>query len=405
MSTYIKETKTNSYKYRRKVPSQLKDYLTQSEITKSLGKNELEATKQAVVYNKLINESIEIVSISAIPVEVKRSLIAEKLSPMLTISPLEEAKRDKFIELAEDYLQSLTVSESELKDRSYILLEVFPSAFSVVLKTSNPQMTSIDYNKLIKVRDLLQQLPKRNIEKYRRMPLKEILKGLQQGSITPTESETISTTTLNKYIKWLNALMTFAVRQKVIPFNPVATGLTIKRGSVSREERKDFTKDDLEVIEANLNDTSIYPVVQILRYTGMRLSELFKCKITEVEGILCFDLRTPIGTPLKTLSSYRLIPVHDKLLKYTEGLQGLLEKFCKDYISKRFKKDIDKLLESSEGKSLYSLRHTFATTLIANSVQPEVVSELMGHAHSTMTMNRYVKGFPIKVLKEAIDKL
>jgi len=75
------------------------------------------------------------------------------------------------------------------------------------------------------------------------------------------------------------------------------------------------------------------------------------------------------------------------------------------YMSKLFTDTIHKTLKDTKGKSLYSLRHTFATTLIAKGIQPEVVSELMGHAHSTMTMNRYVKGYPIKVLKEAIDKL
>ena len=74
-------------------------------------------------------------------------------------------------------------------------------------------------------------------------------------------------------------------------------------------------------------------------------------------------------------------------------------------ISHFFSNLIHRTLEDPKGKSLYSLRHTFATTLIAKGVQPEVVSELMGHAHSTMTMNRYVKGYPVSTLKKAIDKL
>ena len=35
----------------------------------------------------------------------------------------------------------------------------------------------------------------------------------------------------------------------------------------------------------------------------------------------------------------------------------------------------------------------------------EVISELMGHSHGTMTFGRYASAYSIEILKEAIDKL
>lgn len=406
INKYIKTTNSNSYKYRRKVPSQLKNYLQKREIIKSLGKNLAEAMRKADDYNRIIDEAIEVVSIKAIPDNVKLDLISEKLSPLMTITTNIESKRDQLIQVAEDYLKSLSVSKEEVRDRSYILLKVFPSAFHVLFKNLNPQVKSINYNQLVKIRDLLQKLPKRNIEKYRAFDMYTLMKGIQEGSIKTKQEELISITTINKYIKWFNALMSFAVKHKLIPYNPIVSGLTIKKHSISRNERKVFTKEELDLIEEGLKDSPIFPIIEVLRYTGMRLSEIYKYQIKLIDNVLCFDLREPKeGATLKTLSSYRVIPVHNKLKKYIQELPCLLDKMSSGYISKRFKKDIDRLLENTEDKSLYSLRHTFATTLIAKDTKPEVVSELMGHAHTTMTLNRYVKGFPVAVLKKAINEL
>ena len=60
---------------------------------------------------------------------------------------------------------------------------------------------------------------------------------------------------------------------------------------------------------------------------------------------------------------------------------------------------------NTKGKTLYSLRHTFATELAFRAIETTIISELLGHSHNGMTMGRYVKGLPIKLLSEAINKL
>lgn len=66
------------------------------------------------------------------------------------------------------------------------------------------------------------------------------------------------------------------------------------------------------------------------------------------------------------------------------------------YINRQFK--------VSKG-TLYSLRHSFATILASKGVEPHIISELLGHSHGGMTLLRYVKGFPVQMLKDAVDTL
>ena len=113
-----------------------------------------------------------------------------------------------------------------------------------------------------------------------------------------------------------------------------------------------------------------------------------------MEGVQCFDLRDKT-LQLKSRASHRLIPVHHSI----EEPEQLLESFgsmSSQYMNRQF--------DVPEG-TLYSLRHSFATELAGNDTEPYIISELLGHSHQGMTLGRYVKGFPVKVLKEAVDKL
>ena len=90
-----------------------------------------------------------------------------------------------------------------------------------------------------------------------------------------------------------------------------------------------------------------------------------------------------------------MIPVHHSMSEP--------EKILEDYKSMH-PRMISRGFKAEEG-TLYSLRHSFATELASKGVEPHIISELLGHSHKGMTLGRYVKGFPVEQLKEAIDKL
>ncbi|MFH0959352.1 MAG: hypothetical protein V1897_11675 [Pseudomonadota bacterium] len=56
-------------------------------------------------------------------------------------------------------------------------------------------------------------------------------------------------------------------------------------------------------------------------------------------------------------------------------------------------------------KSFHSWRHTFANKLKQALVQPEIISELLGHSINSISMNRYGKKFLPGTLLEEIQKV
>ena len=60
---------------------------------------------------------------------------------------------------------------------------------------------------------------------------------------------------------------------------------------------------------------------------------------------------------------------------------------------------------TEEDKVFHSFRHTFTNNLKQNDVNDVMISELVGHSVSSITMSRYGKRYEPKKLFEAIKKL
>ncbi len=167
------------------------------------------------------------------------------------------------------------------------------------------------------------------------------------------------------------------------------------------------------------------PIVAI--HTGMRLEEICQLRLEDVykEGTVDI-IRVTISkeTKLKTVTSQRIVPIHENLKRV-----GFLE-YC-NYMKKQKKERVFwDLTKSRDGygrnigryfmeylrkvgvyefqsKVFHSLRHTFITTLLQNGVREEVVNGLCGHKQKTMSTTIYFKGgFPPDLLyEEGISKL
>ena len=167
------------------------------------------------------------------------------------------------------------------------------------------------------------------------------------------------------------------------------------------------------------------PIVAI--HTGMRLEEICQLRLEDVykEGTVDI-IRVTISkeTKLKTVTSQRIVPIHENLKRV-----GFLE-YC-NYMKKQKKERVFwDLTKSRDGygrnigryfmeylrkvgvyefqsKVFHSLRHTFITNLLQNGVREEVVNGLCGHKQKTMSTTIYFKGgFPPDLLyEEGISKL
>ena len=167
------------------------------------------------------------------------------------------------------------------------------------------------------------------------------------------------------------------------------------------------------------------PIIAI--HTGMRLEEICQLRLEDVykEGTVDI-IRVTISkeTKLKTVTSQRIVPIHENLKRV-----GFLE-YC-NYMKKQKKERVFwDLTKSRDGygrnigryfmeylrkvgvyefqsKVFHSLRHSFITNLLQNGVREEVVNGLCGHKQKTMSTTIYFKGgFPSDLLyEEGISKL
>ena len=401
MKTYLIKTKFQTYKYVRRVPKPLLEYASTATFRVSLGSNVLEATQQALEFNNAIEEALQLISLN-----LADELILSKLEKLIPMDKEQEQQITKeeqglFRNVVTEYIasQESNISAEETRDKSYFYKEVCPALFRHLGITDNPILRNINYTHLLEFRNMITKLPKRNIHKYRTMEISKILLHLDAVA----NADRLSPRTANKYVKWLRALFNFAVMLNHIQVN-LANSIPLLKTLDDKLQRLPLDEVELNALLESVPQQMQY-LLQILAYTGLRLSELYKCTLAEIDGYKCFSL-TDRGIKLKTKSSYRVIPIHSRLLDGMKEFEESRGKVSSDNLARTTSDTIKKLkFKDMEKKSLYSLRHRFATQLIQKGADSSIVSELMGHSHNTMTLSRYSTGFSVRQLQEVVELL
>ena len=306
------------------------------------------------------------------------------------------------------YIKSLDRNKKdEIKARKNFLYPIF-----LTLIGNDTDIDSVDIEQLLDIREILVLFPRRNIHKYSKMTIENIITLVKSENTEIPVEDIITTRTLNKYIAWFTAVFVFANDHGKISRNP-AKNLKLKIDTAEDEEREPFSSKELIQISELLPDDLRKMVINILYFTGMRLSEVFKAKLIEVDGVYLFDLtakKDDEGNPikLKTKNAYRVIPLHQKLIDIgiLDIFDEIQNKYSSSYISSWFNaKLLRPNITREKTKVLYSLRHNFASGLKNQRMQESIVSELMGHEQSSMSFKRYASDYDILILKEAIDSL
>ncbi len=382
--------------YQRRIPPILLPYypLDIKAVKKSLGTISKGGNIKANRWEGAFNEALEVVQLGLSESE-KISLIHNIFTPLLSNTKAEQKKRRfkdsiTYTDLMEQYLSTLSVNRNTYKTYINILL-----TFKEFI--GNKTLTKITSNDIDKYKKMVDTLPARTTQKVKSMELRKLIK-----TVAPIE-EQLSIKSKNEYLKSVKTLFNFAESREILDRNPAKGIKLFKQTAVAREQRRALTPLEVNLLLESKGNTQLYRALKILAYTGMRQSELVKGQVVEIEGVLCFDLRTPTQ-PLKTLSSRRLIPLSDHLSR--EDFKSLEVPIN---LSKLGKQLIDKVLTHTEKASVYSLRHSFASNILLadtqNQVRAEYLSYLMGHSNgSSLTFNRYAS-FDVKELKKVIDVL
>jgi len=327
---------------------------------------------------------------------------------------------DKFI--SEKY--KLT-SKSEMMMRTHIemLIEEF----------GDISLGKLDRGMCVKFKDDIRKLPRNRskIQQYRDLDFHE------QVSLNVDEKDRISTTTVNNILGYVSSFMKWSVINGFVEVN-FFEGMKLKKQIRQRDERDRFTEKELKKIfqkhnyieftEVEKHKYSNYWTPLISVFSGLRLNEICSLyldniiqeKVNGRKKIWCFNILEEPDRPdkhLKTLSSKRVVPIHDTLidlgfiefvellkqrhtnrqrlfqeLKYGEGsyIRNVSYFFNKKYLTL--------LGLKTDKKNFHSIRHTVIDHLKQKLVDISFINELVGHHHGNIDLDRYGKGYTTDII-------
>jgi integrase/recombinase XerC len=207
-----------------------------------------------------------------------------------------------------------------------------------------------------------------------------------------------SARTVNRKITSLKSFFKYLVKEEVIKDNPT---LKISSSKTSKKLPQFVGLDDMNKLLDKLKFNNEYSgkrdrlIIEIFYSTGIRLSELINIKLKDVDTI---------KSQVKVLgkrNKERIIPLTKELKKSIDNYMGLRmneKAIDRSYLlltdsgkklnpSMVYRKvnDLLKGVTTIDKKSPHILRHTFATHMLNNGADLNVIKELLGHASLSAT--------------------
>ena len=226
------------------------------------------------------------------------------------------------------------------------------------------------------------------------------------------EKKGLSPATVSEVVTMMNALRLYALKRNyTVIFTPECVSVKQEKKEIrvfSMPEEREL----VAYLRANMDLTALGILVCL--YTGIRLGELCALKWDEInlaEGTMRIGktmqrLRTEGSTGRKTevkilepktAHSVRTIPLPDvlkeSLAQYQEAGAYLLTGEKERYIEPRvMQKRFKRILKACgiTDANFHATRHTFATRCVELGFDIKSLSEILGHASVTITMNKYV---------------
>lgn len=260
---------------------------------------------------------------------------------------------------------------------------------------SRKATTTYDYETSIKLH-ILPTFGKKCLDKIKPSDI-QLWQNKLLDKLSPSRVRSIRAT--------FNTIFDDAIRDEIIDKNPISK---VKVPKLQKVEVKSFSLDEVKkIISTAKNDMKAFTALGF--FSGMRSGELIGLMWSDVD----FEKREihiqrairmgTISTP-KTKNSIRTIDILDNLLLYLKeqyALTGIKNSYVflndKDehyYDIKRIRNTKWKnLLKECDipFRTIYQMRHTFATIMIENNEDILWVSNMLGHTDSSMTLQMYAK--------------
>lgn len=221
----------------------------------------------------------------------------------------------------------------------------------------------------------------------------------------------LSSAFVQELVILIKQILDFAVRMKMCEKKELK--ICYSNIHIKKSGRKVFSESErCKIINSAQNDSTFKSVGILLAIcTGMRIGEICALKWSDIDlcrrviyvnstiqriTVAAGNTKIIKGSP-KSASSIRQIPLSDILYNFLTAMQAEKSSFvltnsnhpCEPRTYRHFYRNF--LAKNKiEFLNFHCLRHTFATTLIEKGVDIKTVSELLGHASVSTTMNLYV---------------
>jgi integrase len=215
-------------------------------------------------------------------------------------------------------------------------------------------------------------------------------------------------------------------------------GMRLKKLIRMRDERDRFEERELKQIfqkqnyieftEVEKGKWEYYWCPLISTFSGMRLNEICSLYLDNIilvkgnhrEKRWCFNILEEPDRPdkhIKTLSSRRIVPIHDTLIdlgfiEFVELLkkrhtnrkrlfqelklsEGSYIRNVSRFFNRRY---LTKLGLKTDRKTFHSIRHTVIDHLKQQGIDVSFINELVGHSSGNIDLDRYGKGYNSDIL-------
>lgn len=270
---------------------------------------------------------------------------------------------------------------------------------------------------------LLPRVPAHYTKRYKGLTPRLAIEAADKAN----DADRYSPKSCNLRLEVWKALFKYASDHDVILKSPADHLKAFAEGH-AQDKRDAFTDEQMiayfGLLKADMTDhPEHYWVALVMAYQGLRLEEaaaLRGCDVRQVHGIWCAEVSSEASFS-KTENSPRILPIHSALLaslkSYVKsrkgdakanlwGLEMDAHGKLSAALSKRMNRRLEKAIANKPPRLVVeSMRNTFATKLKAADVQEHVISELLGHAVSSLSVGRYGKKLEPAKLLDNIERL